>query len=234
MENLKLFGQGLISDFRGESVNLDSWHSFYVCNKRFYNSVAKTFLTPDSFYLESPEECIKNPVSCNLFSYADNDPVAKIDPDGRTPFSILTTINIIADAIFPTSIGGGGVKDLNRHLANELTNKLENQNRGIPTNMSSVKDHNLSSALDNMKNLGETAITMADKTPFSAMYNASIGKVGGFLGTIDKIDRMGSLRGSPSSEDFQTLDYLRDSINKIDNHNNSTGPKQDLDLSHEK
>lgn len=42
-----------------------------------------TWLTADPLYLGDPERCIEDPVQCNLYSYARNDPIGFTDRDGK-------------------------------------------------------------------------------------------------------------------------------------------------------
>ena len=49
---------------------------------RDYDPLLGQFWTPDPLFLESIDRCAESPVECNLFSYAPNNPLSFIDPDG--------------------------------------------------------------------------------------------------------------------------------------------------------
>jgi RHS repeat-associated protein len=52
---------------------------------RDYDPALNRFTTSDPLYLEMPEKCLTNRVSCNLYSYADDNPNSFVDPDGTDP-----------------------------------------------------------------------------------------------------------------------------------------------------
>ena len=61
---------------------------------RFYPSESGRFISPDPLFLERPDLCVSDIVSCNLFSYAKNNPLQYVDPTGNLP--ILAPLAVLA------------------------------------------------------------------------------------------------------------------------------------------
>ena len=61
---------------------LDDTTGLYYYGARYYDPDLGRFITPDPLYLADPERCTTNPISCNLFAYANNNPMAFVDPTG--------------------------------------------------------------------------------------------------------------------------------------------------------
>lgn len=61
---------------------LDDETGLYYFGARYYDPALGRFISPDPLYLGDPERCTGNTVSCNLFAYANNNPMAYIDPTG--------------------------------------------------------------------------------------------------------------------------------------------------------
>ena len=57
---------------------------FIRFGKRDYSPELGSFTTPDPLFLEKPENCIKSPIECNLYSYAKNNPLKYVDPTGKS------------------------------------------------------------------------------------------------------------------------------------------------------
>jgi RHS repeat-associated protein len=70
------------------SLGYDSDLRAYRMGLRYCDPMLKRFLTPDPFFLDHLEECLKSPVQCNLYGYAAGNPVNFVDPSGLS--GILT------------------------------------------------------------------------------------------------------------------------------------------------
>ena len=56
---------------------------------RDYDPILGRYLTPDPLFFEQLDKCVENPVSCNLYAYARNNPIVFIDPSGTEEFNPL-------------------------------------------------------------------------------------------------------------------------------------------------
>lgn len=61
---------------------LDDATGLYYFGARYYDPALGRFATPDPLYMADPERCTTNPIGCNLFAYANNNPMAFVDPTG--------------------------------------------------------------------------------------------------------------------------------------------------------
>ncbi|MBF0365640.1 MAG: VCBS repeat-containing protein [Oligoflexia bacterium] len=67
--------------FTGQYLDDDS--GLYYLNTRYYDPVLGRFITPDFFYIAEPERCVRSSIDCNLYSYAANNPLSFVDPNGQ-------------------------------------------------------------------------------------------------------------------------------------------------------
>ncbi|MDP3896661.1 MAG: RHS repeat-associated core domain-containing protein, partial [Mesorhizobium sp.] len=61
---------------------LDDATGLYYYGLRYYDPKLGRFVSPDPLYLGDPKRCETNVIGCNLFAYANNNPMAFIDPTG--------------------------------------------------------------------------------------------------------------------------------------------------------
>jgi RHS repeat-associated protein len=61
---------------------LDDSTGLYYFGARYYDPALGRFVSPDPLYMGDPERCTTNPVACNLFAYANNNPMSFVDPTG--------------------------------------------------------------------------------------------------------------------------------------------------------
>ncbi len=66
---------------------------------RDYSPELGRFISPDFVFLENPELCKNDLTSCNLFSYAKNDPLRFVDPTGDIPLDTFADVAFIASDI---------------------------------------------------------------------------------------------------------------------------------------
>jgi len=71
------------------AVGYDSDLGAYRMDHRDYDPRIKRFLTPDLHFLENPKACVDQPVECQLYNYARNNPIRFTDKKGKfaDPFS---------------------------------------------------------------------------------------------------------------------------------------------------
>lgn len=67
--------------YTGHYSDVDT--GLYYAGARYYDSRLGRFISPDNYFLEAPEECVRSPIECNLYSYARNNPLKYMDPTGK-------------------------------------------------------------------------------------------------------------------------------------------------------
>ena len=61
---------------------LDDATGLYYYGNRYYDPKLGRFVSPDPLFLGDPKQCETDVIGCNLFAYANNNPMAFIDPLG--------------------------------------------------------------------------------------------------------------------------------------------------------
>ncbi len=62
--------------------------------ERNYDPATHQFTSPDRYFLENPDECIRSPQECDLFSYAKNNPLIFKDSTGRMSLPVRGIIAV--------------------------------------------------------------------------------------------------------------------------------------------
>ena len=63
---------------------------------RDYDPYLAQFTTPDTYLFEEYDRCAKDLVGCNLISYANNNPINLVDPEGKFAFSATAVLTALS------------------------------------------------------------------------------------------------------------------------------------------
>lgn len=87
-------------DFAGQGRDIETG-LIRMC-ERDYDPALRRFTSPDRFFIENPEECVRSPQECDLFSYARNNPLLYTDTDGKMAKHIAKAgIVVLGRAVLP-------------------------------------------------------------------------------------------------------------------------------------
>ncbi|SDF57132.1 RHS repeat-associated core domain-containing protein [Salipiger thiooxidans] len=78
--------------FAGELY--DGGAGLYLFGQRYYDPRLGRFITPDRAFLTDPELCVEDALGCNLYGYANNNPMAFIDPKGQIAETVWDVVNV--------------------------------------------------------------------------------------------------------------------------------------------
>ncbi|SMF41442.1 toxin TcdB middle/N-terminal domain-containing protein [Pseudobacteriovorax antillogorgiicola] len=84
----------------------DEESNIYYAGERYYDQSIGRFISPDPLFLENPEQCLKSPIECNLYSYGKNNPMSFKDSTG-----------LVAETPWDGYNFGLGAVSLSRNLA---------------------------------------------------------------------------------------------------------------------
>ncbi len=62
---------------------LDDDTGLYYFGARYYDPGLGRFVSADGLFIRSPELCISRPLECNLYGYANNNPIKNVDSTGE-------------------------------------------------------------------------------------------------------------------------------------------------------
>nr|WP_285860591.1 MULTISPECIES: RHS repeat-associated core domain-containing protein [Paenibacillus] len=82
-------------------------NGLYYAQARYYNPEAGRFISEDTY-----EGNILNPLSQNLYTYTQNNPMGYVDPSGHNPLTILSYSSSRTSDLF----SGCGISDRSRGI----------------------------------------------------------------------------------------------------------------------
>jgi RHS repeat-associated protein len=123
--------------------------------RRYYDSEAKRFLTPDGYFLENYDKILESPVEGNLYSYASNNPINAIDITGQ-------------NTLF---LGGAGYEEETKGYSNQIVSKMKSAGIASPKYVS------ISTRGGQAGNIGFALIGRNRQLPKYGAWSSTLNKV---------------------------------------------------------
>ena len=152
--------------FKYAGYRHDNETGLYYLMARYYDPVTARFLSEDTFRGNNLD-----PLSLNLYTYCNNNPIIYVDPSGHSLIGLVTSIvsglSKISTSNKTINKVANAVKDFVKKSYNQAKEKVKNQNRDIDTGGA---DSNAGYGLKMQWN-GTIVKTMGGKTVDSYTYS---------------------------------------------------------------